>query len=221
MKYFVIKNANEPDITGNVFSQISEHKSWVWDNHNFLRGLNPNELPEKEFELNYLILHRWSKLTDFLSDSLIFMGFIFNTKVKNIFENHRLPSHKFYRTFIEAKGVTLKNYYWFFPINQLSKDIDFDNSLFLISNRFVEAEIFDDEIKFTSISEIIKFEKYNPNKRVRPKRIKMLSKISLDIFQFGIFSFDWIISETLKNAIERNEITGYDLKQIKWLEDIN
>ena len=104
MKYYIIRNANKPDITGNVFPQISEHKAWAWDNYEFLSRLKPNELPKKEFEINYLVLHRWAKLTDFLSDTIIFMGFIFNDKVKEIFDNHHLPLHKFYKTVIETKG---------------------------------------------------------------------------------------------------------------------
>lgn len=216
MKFYILRNENEPEITGNVFPQISEHKGWCWENYEFLSSLVPDKLPNKEFQLDYLKLHPKAKLTDFLSDGILFMGFIIEKKVKNIFEGMRLPDHKFFKTQIEFKGERLNSYYWFFPVNQTSHNIDFSNSFFFVSNRFVESAIVQSDIKFNSAAEIKHYEQKNPLHRIRPKNIKLLNDVDLDIFQFGVFSFDWIVTEALKGKLEENNISGCSLRKIPW-----
>lgn len=217
MAYYIIKNANEPEITGNVFPQISEHKAWCWDNYEFFANIRPDTIPTIELELNYLKLHPKAKLTNFLSDGKINVGFIIDRKVKSILENFKLPEHKFFKASVQKGESFIDEFYWFFPVSKISNLIDFSNSLFEISDRFVPSIIFDSHLKLKSVIEIIEFEKTNPEKRIRPERVSLLEGINVDFFQFGVFSYDWIITEALKNKLEESALSGFEVKQIKWL----
>ncbi|WP_276503541.1 hypothetical protein [Terrimonas pollutisoli] len=215
--FYLLNNDNELNTTGKVFPQISQHKGWCYDNYSLLSQLRPDVLPEESLILDYLVLHKGAKLTDFVSDSILFWGFIVSENVKNILCNCNLPQHRFFELHIEVDNRMLANYYWFFPIGNMYSLIDFSKSNFLISHRFLPNQVVTKNVKFKNISNIKSFESQNSRLRVHGQSLSFAKEINYDIFQIGGFSFNWIITERLKNLFNKGNISGYKTKKIDWI----
>jgi hypothetical protein len=216
---YILSNDNEPHTTGNVYPQISRHKGWCYDNAVYLSELKYDVVPKDFFVLDYLILEREAILTDFLTDGRLHWGFIVSEKVKCILESCKLPPHKFFELHVEVGDKMLTNYYWFFPLGgNLYTTIDFPKSKFRISHRFLPKEIVMNEIIFKNISGINKFKTENSKLAVHGQSLCFEKEIVTDIFQIGSFSFDWIITEKLKNMFYDNNVTGHKTKEINWIE---
>ena len=68
------------------------------------------------------------------------------------------------------------------------------------------------------IEEIIEFQKQNSRIKIVPNKLCFnKTNLEVDIFKIGLMNFDWIISERLKDKLEEENVTGYEVKEIDWL----
>jgi hypothetical protein len=223
MKYYRIRNANELHITGKVFPQVKEHRGWSADNYEYLAyQIKPGKLPEREFVLDHLVLDQASMLTDFISDMILHQGFIVSERVKKLLNLFSLPQHKYYNTIIKCNRATYSNYYWFLPIIEAEDYISLESS-FQIVDWFDKYKIIQNDYKFQTLSMLKEFaQKEAGNLRINPKRVLLdANKCPYDFFRFTKVNFDFIISERLKVRLEKGKITGYEIKEIDWLEAMN
>lgn len=86
--------------------------------------------PNLEFELNTS-----ARLTDILSNSITTFGLVVSEKLKQILEKTRLNEYKFYPVIVKSKVNTYK-YYWFHYPFDFWKYVDFNNTSFLVLNKF-------------------------------------------------------------------------------------
>jgi hypothetical protein len=215
--YFILTNDNEPNTTGDVYPQIEKHEGWCYDNWEMLSGLKFDVLPEGNFVLDYLVLHKKAKLTDFVTDATLFWGFIVSTRVKHVLCACRLPLHKFFDVNIKVGNEKEKNYFWFFPVVNTYPMIDYSASRFQISERFLPKEIIMKDAVFNGITDIKRFESNNSKMKVHGQFISFTEHVPYDIFMVGGFSFDWIITERLKILLDGQNGSGLVTKKIDWI----
>lgn len=220
MNFFLLNNANEIEITGKVYPQISSYENWCKDNYNYLTSeLGPDKLPDKDIILDYLNLDDKAILTDFLSVYNPIWGFILSDKVKKVFKEIILPEHKYSKVIIQQNKIKKNNYCWLQMVSKNSDKIMFSKSSFRLMKGLLPVTV--DIRTFASVNEIFQFEKDNFRIKVKPNEIFIdYSKIQQDIFQLRVVNFDWIITDTVKKLIFKNGITGCEIKKIDWLKAI-
>ncbi|GGF26701.1 hypothetical protein [Hymenobacter cavernae] len=152
-------------------------------------------------------------------------GLIVSDRLKNLLASFRLGRHRFYPldTFeYESEKKPLINYSWLQIISEdFYKWIDYDNSDFFLFDDFEEEIINHVNIKTpgglleaidstleTDNSIIYKKLIFNNHYTSNPLDLFYTNGISDNIFTYPI------ISERLKDALQRNSITGLELKQV-------
>lgn len=217
MEFYILDNANDPVVTGNVYPQIASYGGWCYDNYEYLVSqLTPDRLPEKDFSLNYLELDTKAILTDFVSVYNPIWGFIISDKAKEIFEECNLPLHKYFKAILKNKESTYANYNWIYLVSEVIHAINFNMSTFKLMKGALPIQI--EERSFSSLDEMHEFQKLNTRVRIIPNKIYIqFNKVQTDIFKIGKFNFDWVVTEKLVNSLKRKSITGYVAKKIDWI----
>lgn len=93
------------------------------------RSLVGNAFPDFKIDMRFY-LEKGSKLTDVVRSGVDVPGFMINERVKNIFEQCKLPDHRYYEaTVTDHKGVVHPYYCLHILPNDYSM-IDFDKTIF-------------------------------------------------------------------------------------------
>lgn len=165
-----------------------------------------------------------SKLTDILSDPYLQFnkGLIVNEKVKEIFSKHMLCEHNYYQIKVSHKDILHENYYVFQIIpNYNSKSIieyiDIKESGFYLGLPHMERH---EDIQFENLSEI---------ETKRQELLKSTDKLQLvcfdfckfykdiefklDLFVIPTLDINIYISNTLKDSLLTEKISGIDILQ--------
>jgi hypothetical protein len=156
-----------------------------------------------------LLLNKRSKITDFLDTINPPFGLIVNEKLKQLILDFKLPPNKFYTANITHKNKPL-NYYWFHLFDDLSKYVDLNKTTVEIFHKFnfkvLDRVLLKSEKHLKEINSNLGFEK-----SVRLKELYFNNTFpKYDIFVNNIIGFENIISERLFNALQENNITGYE-----------
>ena len=97
--------------TGNVFPQCASlRKGYNHLSENSYRNLRHDNFPIFTPDLDYYVLDKGAKLTDFVSKGYPYFGFLMSNKVRNIFESFQLPEHRYYPTAIKNRTEINRNY---------------------------------------------------------------------------------------------------------------
>ena len=125
MKYYRLDNSVDAKEIGRHTIQLdfadkkSQDSCWSLVDEEF-----PNFKPDLRFDLE-----KGSKLTDVASSGVDVPGFMINERVKNIFEQCKLPEHRYYEaTVTDHKGVVHPYYCLHIMPNDYSM-IDFDKTI--------------------------------------------------------------------------------------------
>lgn len=128
-------------------------------------------------------------------------GFLVSKRLKEILEQFEIAQpFRFYESKLMYQGEKLEYYIFHLAQNEW-KEFDFKESSFF-SN--------DDElnVKVASNRELKKLIKSEPN-----IKMNLVLKNQYDIFYFS--QFNYVISESLKNKIEKNKILGLEFTELK------
>lgn len=215
MVYYCLKHSlNSKDI-GTTYPQVqkmSHEYNYKADDSVYELSKKTQEFPENEPNLNYFVVHNKAILTDLLSVSMVYGGFLISKKLKILLENFNLANHKFYPAKVYYKR-DYYDYYWIHIISKLSDAVDYKNSVFFIylnySQHLEYIDIFSLEDLYLKRNKIK--EKYaGKTVTIWAEKISLNKNFvtKLDLFDIGVFDSDYYVSEILKNAIEKNKITG-------------
>lgn len=134
-------------------------------------------------------------------------------KLKNLLENFKITTkYHFYETRLLYKGEKLK--YWIFQFiasyRKLNKMqyVDFPKSIFYINNQTYSAKSYEE---WSDINEEM-YDKFNKDLKIK----KVVLTEFFDFFPLNPISSDIIVSENLKQAIEENNIIGFDFFDIDY-----
>lgn len=228
MKYYCINySLNLKDVGS--FPQVEEanHNCNIWDNPYFIENFHFKEINFNPIVSN-AILNKKSKLTDLINAPII--GFskklLVSDKLKNILNKYRKTGVQFFLSNIFYKNIRIENY-WILNTYEINMEyIDFNNSVFYETENVFK---YTNEIKINSIDEFIKV-KNDIEVKGYPygfiiDRIKLKDNITSDFFTLlhvegGV---KYIVSEKLKNHIERENCTGIEfmpveMRLVEWLQ---
>lgn len=201
MKYYVLDVNPEP-----IFPQVDNLEKT--DVYQLITGQSPKELPL----LNYK-LEKGAQATDILSQAEISaLGLIINEKVKIIFERFNIVEHQLFP--ISLQSIT-DSYYWLHLITDLEKInwLDYSHSTFY-RNEFGFRE---EDLLFNSYEDYtIKNKEINDMSTISIEKIKLNKNFdskNYDLFILPFLSRDIYISESLKIALEKTNISGIEIKE--------
>jgi hypothetical protein len=194
----------------------------------FIQLLKNDNLPSKIPDIGSFVLYKSSKVTDFINGGFVSQyGLVISEKVKDILIKFNLGKHQFYPLKIKHKELVYKNYFLFKTLSSVDNFINIKETLFYKQRAMsFDAEdrtdiIFNDQ---SEIDDFIKENKkldYNRQIGVYSKQIKLNANFPKhDIFylkkyQNSADSSLPLISERLKNELEKNGITGVLFEKTK------
>jgi len=206
-KYYILSNSLNNEVVGSDYPQVDcltinqAHLITSW--HLF------DPKPNLRFQLR-----KRAKLTDVLKESAISStGFLINEKFKCILDDCNIMRHQYFNAKITNKENEL-NYYWLHLTQpELSKRLDYVNSIFYRTEwTFREEPI---EINSYEHYTELKSKDHKASFGVGLDKI-VLSKVfdkTLDMFTFLPFDNNIYISEKLKTKIEINNIKGFNIEE--------
>jgi hypothetical protein len=221
MKYFALEASLNKKVLGN-YPQIKGflHHCDVEEEANFIDKFIFEKI-EIQPVLSNVVLHSKSNLTDFI-DTFGDIGFnfsyIISSRFKNILDQFNTFGFQYFKTYIIQNNKNFENYWqtniYVFPFNF----IDFEKSNFILKDRDINRNVIIETINFNNINEFNLFVcKVKYPKMISFKNIFFNENMNLDFFvlRYTEGGHKGIVSERLKNELEKNEISGIEFRPIE------
>jgi len=210
MKYYIINWSDDLRKIG-YYPQTGLSKGYnpTLDNsHRKVDQFNfPDFIPNLELEL-----HENAIPTNFIMRIGATFGIIIDDKFKNLLQQFNLPPHHFYKIKVSYNNVIL-NYYWFhYIVDDFWDYIDLENSTIKITHNTNHENFKIKPIK--SIQNLIEI-RTNLERGFYLTANELILKKNLpyDIFSLtNELYYPPIISERLKNKLDDECMTGYEIK---------
>ncbi len=176
-------------------------------------AMKANVFPD--FVPNYkLELHPKAKPTNFLPKNPASFGWIVDDKFKKILEKYKLPKHHFYKIKVYQNDDVLDYYWLHYIIDDFWDFIDSGNSYGEVFKFDTPVDIkVTKKIPIISHKQITNEEKNHDYGSIRIGRIKMKREFpNYDLYQTKCINYNTVISESLKEALEKEGITGTETR---------
>lgn len=230
MKYYRLENSVDTKEIGRHATQIDYADKKTMDS---CWSLVDEEFPDFKPDMRF-DLEKGSKLTDVVGTGHFVPGFMINERVKNIFEQCKLPEHRYYEATVkDHKGVVHPYYYLHIMPNDCSM-IDFDKTIF---KKTTEPMKIWPELAFSNVEEI----KNAPE--IRIKNLEEMKDYEDEFFPDNLYvvldvlrihdseEYDMLflpdvdvctkyISEKLANMLKSEKITGIGLYPCDDIENL-
>jgi len=214
--YFLQQKINE--ITGDPQIISFTEKQDVMDDKS-VYAFGRIDFPEIE-AIKYLVLDRNAFLEDVMcAEMLMLTGLLTNKKVKDILNQFNLPPHKFYPCYVMDNDKNVYNYFWM----QTSRDRDQEKFIdYGKSELYIKKDILGlqkESIKIQSVEDLEKIRlTLKAGQAIKLSKVflnKNFVSLNLDLFKISRLSTYWIISESLKGALETENVSGIVMREAK------
>ena len=169
--------------------------------------INIAKIDPINFEFEYVEAFRSAKMTDFFmfSPAMYGIDFFITTKAKSLLQKYKLPLHTYIPVTIFHKEI--EYLYWALYIPSYYNE----NSFFIEKCIFNKGGLFNKEIiTFKSLEEYVSRKTYFSAERIVYNNTVDLS---LDLFLSKFVGARYIISESLKKAIQSEGLTGINIQE--------
>lgn len=221
MKYFAIENSLNEKILGKI-PQVKEYifHCDVEDEPTFI-----DKFIFEKIEINPILsnvnLYSNAKQTDFI-DTYGYVGFGFGYLISNKFKDILNPFNvygiQYFETYIIQKNQKFDNYWqtniYDFPYQY----IDFKKTTFFIKDS-MKRKIISGSLEIHNLDDFYKkIDSLKFPESISISNVSFDTNMNLDFFSLRFFEnggYKGIVSERLKNEIEKNEITGIEFRPIE------
>ncbi len=221
MKYFAIENSLNEKILGKI-PQVKEfiHHCDVEDEPNFIDKFVFEKIEIKPI-LSNVVLYANAKQTDLIDtfgDIGFCFGYLISNKFKETLDQFNCYGFQYFETYIIQKNQKLDNYLQTNIYDFPYQFIDFEKTTFSIKDSIKRKIIFE-SINILNLEDFYK--KISSLKYPESISLSNLSfddQMNLDFFPLRFFEnggYKGIVSERLKNEIEKNDITGIEFRPIE------
>ena len=165
-----------------------------------------------DFEIEYIEALKAAKLTDFFTYSPILWGvnYFVTKKVKDLLGSFKLPLSAFIPANIFHKGIKYEYYAFYVPVHYREDSFDFSNSVF-----------YDGLPNSMKPKQYLNFNSIDDYRNCKPGTLKQSEKLAfnnnfdntLDLFDSLYIGKGYIISESLKLAMEEAAVTGIVIRE--------
>ncbi len=221
IKYYSIETSLNEKIMGKI-PQIKEyvHNCDVENESRFIDKFIFKKI-EIQPILSNVVLYANAKQTDFI-DSYGSVGFDFSylisDKFRNILDQFNTFGFQYFKTFVIQNRKNFENYWqikkYDFPLHF----IDFKKSTLIFKDRDINRNVISETINFDGLKEFNLFaNNLHYPKMISFKDIYFTENMDLDFFalRYTEGGQRGIVSENLKNELEKNNITGIEFRPIE------
>lgn len=212
MQYYEIKGETNPKIIGRRYPQASgivNHVNYDRNSPNSIFKANVWRKLDTALNIPSLSLHSQSKRTDFLSSVVNNQILLISEKLFELAKKFNLPCFQSFKTSVESKNNQFDYFFFFIPENS-TELIDFEKSTFCIARWNSKIET----IEINSFNEFKKEQSKYPKPNSFRVAVEQLvlneKKIKYDFFRILGPLSSYFISESLRDAIIENGITGME-----------
>lgn len=208
------------------------YAEWETCNHDLdspvaQHNLRDDAFPDFQPEFQPVLLSRKSSLVDFVDAAGVVggTGLLMSEKALGVLEGMKLPPHQIYPLEVihKEKRVEHPRYFW---MQILLFDnygwIDFERSEFSVKHHLdMEEETIGEPVQLRNERELKRLiEEKRADNYILTSKITLngvYARAPFDLFYFdclgGLIGLYPIINDRLKSALEKNGITGYDLRE--------
>lgn len=221
MKYFAIESSLDEKLMGKI-PQVKEfiHHCYVDSEPKFIDKFIFEKI-EIQPVLSNVVLYANAKRTDFI-DTYGHIGFLsgclISNKFKNILDQFNCYGFQFFETHIIQNNQKIDNYWQSNKYDFPYQYIDFRKTIVSIKDSITRKIIFES----IEINNLEDFHKKTHSlefpKSISISNISFNKYMNLDFFAFRFLEnggHKGIISERLKNELEKNEISGIEFRPIE------
>ena len=221
MKYFAIESSLNEKLMGKI-PQVKKfkHNCNIDEESNFIDNFIFEKI-EIQPILSNVVLYSNAKQTDLidtLGDVGFNFGYLISDKFKQILEQYNCYGFQFFKTSIIQNNQENFNYWqtniYDFPFHF----IDYKKTSFLLKDRDVNRNVISEIIKFNDLNEFKSFvNKIHYPKMLFFKDVSFNGNMHLDLFalRYTEDAHKGIVSERLKNELEKNYISGIEFKPLE------
>ena len=221
MKYYCIENC----LNEKLMVKLPQIKEFIYHCN---VDTDPNSIDKFIFEkieiqpiLSNVVLYANAKQTDFIN-TYGHVGFstgnLISDKFKQLLENFNCYGFQFFKTYIVQKNEKVETYWQTNVYDFPYQYIDFEKTSFLFKDRDANKNMiskimnFKDVVEFKVFANQVRYPKW-----IFFKDIVFKQDMNLDFFalRYAEGAQKGIISEILKNELEKNEITGIEFRPIE------
>lgn len=218
MKFNIIEFSDVTVEIGNQYPQIQDMtKDYDFDALDSVHQLEKyyNSLPDFHPNLDSFVLHKQSKITDFLSNGVVNNGFLISKKVVDILSNFNIPEHKFYPAKILHNGKLIEEYYWFQTAKNVKQFVDYKKSSFFILQNFSKnAGAIDIESEEDYVQKNMSIFMNDSSLCIWASKIVFNDSFpsTLDWFSLSKFNSNTFVSKEICQSLIGNNVTGIIIK---------
>jgi hypothetical protein len=219
MKYYILTYSIDHKVIGPDYPQAGPGKDYNRKGPHAYPNVHHNEFPDFIPDLDYFELHKKAPLTDFVSSGLSH-GFIVSQRVKDLLQDYKIVPHRFYPMRMKRGNEFFDHYYWMHIVSDLSDYVDFQKTKFFVSDYLKKIGDIDISTKDEYLEVIKKFmdDTKEGFKNVEASKVAMLTKfmdLHLDLFVISYFDNERNISQSLKDRLIKEKVTGIEIKESK------
>lgn len=223
MKYYSLKNSTSDDI-GKVYPQTDGMSDFYsYSAPDSLKNLPNLQLPDFEPNLDYFIIDDKAKLTDVISTGLIdATGLIVNDKVKDLLQTFHLMPHKFFPAKLLYKKRFYHNYYWLHLGRDYADTIDYKKSNFELKSippwDIPDWDYETEGLAINNRNDLIEVWKQTDGQMILPTSLHLNNQFdpTLDLVAFRELGDHVLISQNLKNVLEKEKVNGIEIKPLSY-----
>lgn len=209
-KFYSISPAVSTEETGKVYPQVSMPLDYSRGKSNSFDKIISLESPGFNPDFPSFTLNKYALLTDLISGFSIQYGLLVSVDFWNLLKEFNLQKNLRYRIQIDSgSGVIFYN--WLHLLNDVIYDkIDFVNSSFFYTVGFTKKS----SLKISSFENYWEvLEELGDFATIKNDFILFKELPELDMFVLPYFDGQVYISEKLRSAILKNQITGVEMKE--------
>jgi hypothetical protein len=181
----------------------------------FFWKMEGDKQPDFKPYIGTLIVKKGSLLTDFISTSMLDIGFVCNEKVRSIILQHSYGNTNFYDLNLKHDGTQYNTYKLMHCVNNYAESVDCENSEFK-RLKIEDNKKVGDRYLVSSFEEAVAVKKdlsknlYGDWCYLEPFTVKFKDdfKPMHDIFKIWGLTYKTYVSEKLRDSFEKNNITG-------------
>lgn len=221
MNYFAIEHSMNRKIVGKIPHTKEIFYNCSVDDPNLIDRYHFQEIIGVPY-LATPILHDRAKQTDII-DTYSVMGFGFGSmviseKFKNLLTHFKIYSLQYFKTFLIHKNEKIENY-WQTHISKIAYEcLNFEKTIFVLKQYKEDGGVEIQEIMFRNLKEfLIYVQTLNYPKMLFIKSFYFVEHMNYDYFSLRYTEdcHNGIVSEKLKNEIEKQGITGIEFRPIE------
>ncbi|MEZ4906499.1 MAG: hypothetical protein R2771_02385 [Saprospiraceae bacterium] len=215
---YTIRPAVNTKETGSAYPQAGLTLNYNRKSPNSIRNLKSCELPSFEPNFNYFELKMNANTTDLLSASMSLYGLMISKKLKFLLLLFDLQEFKLFDVPVLTPFESYQYYWLHFGPTDILKKVNYPESEFSLyefgaKKENISINSFED---FTLILKSISNMSY-----IKAEKITLFTLPTYDLFVIPLIDGQYIISNKLKNEIERSKLTGIEIKPASHIKILN